>query len=359
MLLDRPVYLVIGIDRSFYREEVPVNVRHSSSRADLRPPSPDGTVRDKVVVVTGASSGLGFETARQLSQEGAEVVMICRDPARGQRAWSQVAGLATRRPPVLMLADLSVQAEVRRLADEVKGRYDRVDVLVNNAGNAFNSRQQSADGFELTWATNDLAPFLLTHLLLPALMAAPAGRVVNVTTEVYSRKLDLDNLEGQGKYSWMGAYRVSKLGIVLFTTELARRIEDSSVTVLAVSPGPTKTNFGGGGPSGLMGVTTRLLKHTPLLKPADQASEGIVWAATAPELVDTPGALYMHRKRLALKGAATDPALAARLWAISEKQTGIDPARPAGAGATADNARTADQPEQIPTPPPPESTPPG
>jgi NAD(P)-dependent dehydrogenase (short-subunit alcohol dehydrogenase family) len=153
-----------------------------------------------------------------------------------------------------------------------------------------------------------------------------------VTTEVYSRKLDLDNLEGQRKYSWMGAYRTSKLGIVLFTTELARRIEESGVTAIAVSPGPTKTNFGGGGPSGLMGVTTRLLKHTPLLKSADEAADGIVWAATAPELVDTPGALYMRRKRLRLKGAATDPTLAARLWAISEKQTRIDPARPAVAG---------------------------
>jgi NAD(P)-dependent dehydrogenase (short-subunit alcohol dehydrogenase family) len=251
--------------------------------------------------------------------------MIGRNKERGEAARAQVAPVATGKPPVLILADLSVQGEVRRVADEVKARYDRVDVLINNAGSAFNSREQSADGLELTWATNHLAPFLLTDLLLPLLIAAPAGRVVNVTTEVYSRKLDLENLGGERKYSWMGAYRISKLGTVLFTTELARRIEGSGVTAVAVSPGPTRTNFGGGGPSGLMGVVTRVLKHTPLLKPAAQAAEGIVWAATAPELGSTPGALYMHHKQLTLKGAATDPGLAAQVWAISEKQTGAEP----------------------------------
>jgi NAD(P)-dependent dehydrogenase (short-subunit alcohol dehydrogenase family) len=300
-----------------------------SFRADPQRSSPGEPLRDKVVVLTGASSGLGLETAKRLASQGAEIAMLVRDQTRGERARSQVARVATGKPPVLMLADLSVQAEVRRVADEVKDRYDRVDILINNAGNAFNRREQSADRLELTWATNLLAPFLLTHVLLPVLVAAPAGRVVNLTTEVYSRKLDLDNLQGERKYSWMGAYRLSKLGVVLFTTELARRIEGSSVTVVAVSPGPTKTGFGGGGPSGLMGVVTRVLKHTPLLKPADQAAEGIVWAATAPELVG--GALYMRQKRLTLKGAAADPTLAAKVWAISEGQTGIDAGRTAGA----------------------------
>jgi NAD(P)-dependent dehydrogenase (short-subunit alcohol dehydrogenase family) len=300
-----------------------MDVPTASLRTEPQLSTPNEPIRTKVVVITGASSGLGLESAKQLARQGAEIVMICRDRARGERALSQVARVAAGRPPVLLLADLSVQGEVRRVAEEVKDRYDQVDVLINNAGSAFNSRQQSADGLELTWATNHLAPFLLTDLLLPVLIAAPAGRVVNLTTEVYSRNLDLDNLEGQRKYSWMGAYRISKLGTVLFTTELARRVEGSGLTVLAVSPGPAKTNFGGGGPSGLMGMVTRVLKLTPLLKPADQAAEGIVWAATVPGLVD--GALYMHRKRLALKGAATDATLAAKVWAISEEQTGIEP----------------------------------
>jgi NAD(P)-dependent dehydrogenase (short-subunit alcohol dehydrogenase family) len=306
-----------------------MNARHSdhSSSSSTEPhlSSPDGEVRDKLVVITGANSGLGLESSKRLARRGAEVVMICRDRARGETASAQVAQASIGKPPVLMVADLSVQAEIRRIAAEVKDRYDRIDILINNAGSAFNSREHSADGFELTWATNHLAPFLLTDLLLPTVIAAPAGRVVNLTTEVYSRKLDLDNLAGGRKYSWMGAYKISKLGVVLFTTELARRIDGSGVTVVAVSPGPTRTNFGGGGPSGLMGVFFSVLKRTPLLKPADEAAEGIVWAATAPELVDTPGALYMRRKRLTLKGAAADPSLAAKVWRISEEQTGIEP----------------------------------
>jgi NAD(P)-dependent dehydrogenase (short-subunit alcohol dehydrogenase family) len=288
-------------------------------------------VRGAVILLTGASSGIGLETAKMMARQGAEIVMVARSQARGEQARAQVARVATGKPPVLLLSDLSVQAQVRRLADEVKDRYTRIDILINNAGNAFNSRQLSVDGIELTWATNVLAPFLLTNLLLPLLTAAPAGRIVNLTTEVYSRKLDLDNLQGEHNYSWMSAYRSSKLGVVLFTTELARRLGGTRVTAICISPGPTKTNFGGGGPSGLLGVITQVLKHTPLPTHPEQAANSIVWAATAPELEATPGAVYLRHERLTLKGAATDPTLAAKLWAISEQQTGIRTAHSAAA----------------------------
>jgi len=306
-------------------------------KADQRASSAENAVRDKVVVVTGASSGLGLETAKQLARQGAEVAMIARDQTRGERARSQVVDVATGKPPVLMLSDLSVQSEVRRVAQEVTNRYDQIDILVNNAGSAFPSRETTADGLERTWATNHLAPFLLTDLLLPALVAAPAGRVVNVTSEIYSRRLDLGNLQGERKYTYFGAYRISKLGNVLFTAELARRIEGTGVTAVAVSPGAARTNFGGGGPSGFMGLVTGAMKRTPVFKPADRAAEGIVWAATAPEPEGTSGALYMRRKRLALKGAAKDPVLAATVWSISEQQTGIDPARSTVAVVSVDN----------------------
>jgi hypothetical protein len=163
-----------------------------------------------------------------------------------------------------------------------------------------------------------------------------------VTTEVYSRKLDLDNLQGERNYSWMGAYRNSKLGVVLFTSELARRTQGSGVTVVVVSPGPTKTNFGGGGPSGLLGAVFSVLKHTPLLKPADEAAEGIVWAATAPELAGTHGAFYMRHKRQKLKGAATDPALAAKVWAVSEEQTRVEAGNSAVAALASARGATGD-----------------
>ena len=303
------------------------------SKAGGQAPSSQRPVRDKVIVITGASSGVGLETARQLAGQGGEIVMIARDQARGEHARSQVAEAATGKPPLLLFADLSVQADIRRVAHQARDRYDHADILVNNAGAAFSRREQSADGLELTWATNHLAPFLLTELLLPLLVAAPAGRIVNVVSEYYGRKLDLGNLQGERKYSYFGAYRVSKLGEVLFTTELARRIKGSGVTVVSASPGPSRTNFAM--PSGMLGVVLGMMQHTPMFKPAGQAAGGIAWAATAPEPAGNSGALYMRGKQLSLKGAATDPSLAARVWTISEQQTGVDPARSAVAAISA------------------------
>jgi NAD(P)-dependent dehydrogenase (short-subunit alcohol dehydrogenase family) len=300
-----------------------MNASDTTSAADQH--ASDGSVEGAVVVVTGASSGLGLETAKQLAGQGAEIVMICRDRARCESARSDISQGATGKPPRLFLADLSVQADVRRVANEIRQGYDRVDILINNAGGAYATRQVSADGLEQTWATNHLAPFLLTDLLLPLLIAAPAGRIVNVTSEIYSKKLDLENLQGDRKYSFFGAYRISKLGNVLFTRELARRLNGAGVTAVSVSPGPAKTNFGGGGPRGVMAVVTGIMRRTPIFRPADEAAQGIVWAATAPELSDASGRLYMRRKELKLKGAAADSALAETVWKLSEEQTGIDP----------------------------------
>ena len=147
----------------------------SPSKVGGQASSPQQPVRDKVIVITGASSGVGLETARQLAGQGGEIVMIVRDQARGERARSRIAGAATGKSPVLLTADLSVQADIRRVAGEVRHRYGHVDILVNNAGAAFSRRQQSPDGLELTWATNYLAPFLLTELLLPLLARPPGG----------------------------------------------------------------------------------------------------------------------------------------------------------------------------------------
>jgi len=305
----------------------------SRSEAGAQASSPRQPVLDKVIVITGASSGLGLQTARQLAGQGGEIVMITRNRAGGEHARSQVAAAATGKSPVLLTADLSVQADIRRVAQQVRDRYDHVDILINNAGAAFSRREQSADGLELTWATNQLGPFLLTELLLPLLAGAPAGRIVNVVSEFYSRKLDLNNLQGQRKYSFFGAYSASELGKVLFTIELARRIKASGVTVVAVSPGPTRTNFSR--PAGALGLVLGAVQHMPMVKPADKAATGIAWAATAAEPAGHSGALYMRQKQLSLKGAAKDPSLAARVWTISEQQTGVDPAHSAVAAVAA------------------------
>src|SRR5579859_1049749 len=198
----------------------------------------------KVVLITGANSGVGFATARQLAELGAVVIMVCRDPGRGSAARNAVAQVATGPEPTLLLADLSSQAAVYALSDEVHARFARIDVLLNNAGAIFARRELTADGIEKTFAVNHLAPFLLTNLLLDLVRASPAGRIVTVASESHSGRLDFDNLQGERRYSFLAAYNRSKLGNILFTYELARRLAGTGVTANCLSPGPTMTRFG-------------------------------------------------------------------------------------------------------------------
>jgi NAD(P)-dependent dehydrogenase (short-subunit alcohol dehydrogenase family) len=163
-------------------------------------------MHNKTVVVTGANSGVGFVTAKQLAEAGAEIVMVCRDPARGETARAQIVEIAAGPAPQLFIADLSSQAEIRDLARDIHLAYDRIDVLLNNAGSVFNKGARRVDGIEKTFATNHLAPFLLTNLLQDQLLAAPAARVVTVATEIYSRKLDFENLQGERSYNFFKAY---------------------------------------------------------------------------------------------------------------------------------------------------------
>ena len=164
---------------------------HSSLRRATEAPSQEKEVAmqmtGKTVLITGANSGVGYATASQLAVAGAEIVMVCRDADRAADAQRKLAGLATGPAPAVFLADLSSQSDVRRLADQVGSRYDQIDVLLNNAGGVFAKRELSVDGIEKTFATNHLAPFLLTNLLLGPLRAAPAARIVTVATEIYSR----------------------------------------------------------------------------------------------------------------------------------------------------------------------------
>jgi NAD(P)-dependent dehydrogenase (short-subunit alcohol dehydrogenase family) len=219
-------------------------------------------MHNKTVVVTGANSGVGFVTAKRLAAARAEIVMVCRDPERGETARAGIAESATGPAPQLFIADLSSQEEIRGVARDIHFAHDRIDVLLNNAGSVFNKGARSIDGIEKTFATNHLAPFLLTNLLQDLLLAAPAARVVTVATEIYSRKLDFENLQGERSYNFFKAYQQSKLCNVLFAFELARRLDDTSVTSNVVSPGPSKTGFGAN-MTGPAYTFTRLMKATP------------------------------------------------------------------------------------------------
>lgn len=198
----------------------------------------------KTCLITGGTNGLGKSTALALAKMGAAVVIVGRDALKTARVVEEIRTLSGNQNVDSVLADLSSQAEVRSLADEFKRKYHHQRVLVNNAGAAFTQRQLSVDGIEMTFALNHLAGFLLTNLLLDTMKASAPARIINVSSGGHTAgKIEFDNLQGEQNYGF-GTYLNSKLANILFTTELARRLEDTHVTVNALDPGLTATGFG-------------------------------------------------------------------------------------------------------------------
>jgi NAD(P)-dependent dehydrogenase (short-subunit alcohol dehydrogenase family) len=290
-----------------------------------RQPGADHDLAGKTIVITGANSGVGYATAEALVRRGALVVMVCRDRTRGDAARSALAATAGGPGPELFVADLSSQAEVRRVAGELTTAHPRVDVLVNNAGSVFDHRELSVDGVEMTLAVNHLAPFLLTELLLPPLLAAPNARVVTVSSEAYARKLDFENLQGERRYGFLSAYGRSKLANVLFTRELADRLEGSTVTANAASPGPTRTRFGDN-LSGPVALFPKVMKRMPFFGSPEKAARTVVYAAVSPETAGVSGRFFLRSREWRDKRVVRNRELARRLWRVSEELCHIDPA---------------------------------
>ena len=274
-------------------------------------------MRERTVLITGANSGVGFAAASELAEQGARIVMVCRNRERGEDARAQLAERSRGEAPELFIADLSSQAEVRALAVRLRRDHERIDVLLNNAGSVFAKRELSADGIEKTFATNHLAPFLLTNLLLGLLRASPSARVVTVASEIYSRKLDFDNLQGERSYQFFKAYQRSKLCNVLFAYELARRL-GPELTSNVVSPGPSKTGFGGD-MTGLPLLFTKVMKSTPRFGPAEKGARTLIYAASSPDLATVSGRFFYKSKELQTKPITHDLAAATRLWQVSEE----------------------------------------
>jgi retinol dehydrogenase 14 len=268
----------------------------------------------KIVLITGANSGVGLAVARGLATRGAEIVLVCRSAGRGTVAREDVARLATGPPPTLLIA-------IRALSREIHERVSRVDVLINNAGGIFARRELSVDRIEKTWATNHLAPFLLTSLLFDLARAAPAGRIVTVASESHSGALDFNNLQGDRQYHFFAAYNRSKLANILFTYELARRLGASTVTANCVSPGPTVTRFGDQ-MRGLPGLFPRLMKRIPFLFVSpEQGARTPIYAASAPELAGVSGRFFLRGRERRTRPITHDTGVAARLWTVSEELT--------------------------------------
>jgi NAD(P)-dependent dehydrogenase (short-subunit alcohol dehydrogenase family) len=272
----------------------------------------------KVCLVTGGTAGLGLATARALAQAGATVVLIGRDPAKADRVTEEIRGRLSAGSIEFMVADLSSQSEVRRLARQFESRYDVLHVLVNNAGAIFPARTLSEDDIEMTLALNHLAYFLLTQLLLDTLKRSAPSRIVNVASSAHARaRLDVDDLQLARRYSPRGAYAASKLANLLFTYELARRLEGTGVTVNAVSPGLVATEFSAGYPRNLLGTARRALDR--FAKTPEQGADTIVYLATAPEVEGVSGLYYQNRRPIQSSRRSRDEETARRLWELSEQ----------------------------------------
>lgn len=275
---------------------------------------------DKVCLITGANSGLGKITARELAKMGGTVVMVARSQARGEAALAKVQQASGSNKVHLMLADLSSLAATRQLAEAFKAQYGRLDVLVNNAGAIFKDRQVSVDGYEMTFALNHLSYFLLTNLLLDLLKASAPARIVNVSSGAHmGGRINFDDLMLEKKYRSFAAYSQSKLANVLFTYELARRLEGSGVTANALHPGGVATGFGSG--TGLMGWVFKLIR--PFLLTPEQGAETQIYLASSPEVAGISGKYFDKKKPVKSSQISYDTAVAQRLWQISKELTGL------------------------------------
>jgi NAD(P)-dependent dehydrogenase (short-subunit alcohol dehydrogenase family) len=281
-----------------------------------------GSMDGRVCLITGATSGIGKATAMGLANMGAGVVMVGRDRGRGEAALAEIEEGSPNASVDLMLAELSSQEEIHRLADEFKEAYPRLDVLINNAGVIRSKRVTTADGLEMTFAVNHLAHFLLTNLLLDVLKANAPSRIINVASgEQRNGTIDFDDLQGEKEYKTAKAYGQSKLANVLFTYELSRRLQGTGVSVNCLHPGAgVRTNLGSG-VSGVFAFTVRAL--TPLMKSPEKGAETSIYLASSSEVEGLSGGYFVKKAEARSSDASYDERLARRLWEVSADLTKV------------------------------------
>jgi len=273
-------------------------------------------LKGKVCLVTGATGGIGLITARELARLGAHVVLVSRSAQKCADVQAQLKS-ETGNPNIEFIAgDLSSMHAVKQVADTFLASHDRLDVLVNNAGAVFANRQVSADGYEMTMALNHLNYFYLTNLLLDTLLRSAPARIVNVSSDAHKPgSINFDDLMSEKKYSAFGVYSMSKLANVLFTYELARRLEDSGVTANALHPGVVASNFGHSN-GGMWDLLFRVM-HLFAISP-EKGAETSIYLAASPEVEGVTGQYFDKKKAVKSSAASYDTAVQRRLWDVSE-----------------------------------------
>ena len=286
-------------------------------------------MQGRTVVVTGGNSGIGFETAVALAAMGARVIVTARNADKGRAAVAAITQRAGGGAPVqLVVFDLADLSSVRRGAGEILEQAPRLDVLVNNAGLVLSERAETVDGFEATFGTNHLGPFLLTNLLLERIRASAPARIVNVASTAHNaarKGVPFDDLQSEHGYATMRVYGQSKLANILFTLELARRLEGSGVTANSLHPGTVRTGYGADGDArGLLAFGIKLASPF-FLSPAKGARTS-VYLASDPAVAVVTGQYFVKCKAKQPKRWARDPEAAHRLWQVSEELVGLTPA---------------------------------
>lgn len=281
----------------------------------------DRSLNGKICMVTGATSGIGKVASRALAQMGATVIIVGRNPEKSENTVKQIRR-ETGNPAVeFMLADLSSQKEIRQLAQDFKKRYDRLHVLVNNAGSIFLAHRESVDGIEMTFALNHLGYFLLTNLLIDALQASAPSRIINVSALLHKwAKINFDDLQNRKMYIGVRAYPQSKLCNLYFTYELARRMEGTGVTANALHPGVVATNLGVN--DNRFGRVMRRLINFALINP-EEGAQTIIYLAASPDAQTVTGKYFVKQKAVSSSQASYNQAVASRLWCVSTELTGL------------------------------------
>ncbi|MCD8511295.1 MAG: SDR family oxidoreductase [Bacillus sp. (in: Bacteria)] len=280
--------------------------------------------KDKpIILVTGANSGIGKATAMAFAKENAHVVMLCRNKDKGKAVQEEIIATTRNTDVDLLICDFSHLENVRRVAKEVNDTYDRLDVLVNNAAVISLKRKETRDGNELQFGVNHLAPFLLTNLLLPLMVKSAPSRIVNVSSGAHKiGDISFSDLQSLKKYRTFKAYGQSKLANILFTYELARRIQGTGVTVNALHPGAVATSLGVDRQTGFGKSIVRMLK--PFFQTPEEGASTSIYLGHSPEVEGVSGKYFMGKKEVSSSRLSYDEGVAKKLWEVSEKLTGLN-----------------------------------